>query len=64
MMINYMSALVIISFLVQQREGNSGIMSPKLTTKKPCQVLPFSLPHLLSLIIQIDTQHKVKDHLL
>lgn len=63
-MINYMSTLVIISFLVQQREGNSGVMSPEPTIKKPCQVLLFSLPHLPSLVTQTDTQHKVKDHLL
>lgn len=64
MVINYMSALMIVSFLVQQREGNSDIMRPELTIRKSCQVLSFYLPHLLSLVTQIDTEHRVEDHLL
>lgn len=64
MMINCMSALIIISFLVQRREGNSGIMRPELTIRKSFQVLACYLPHLLSLVTQIGTEYKMEDHLL
>jgi len=63
MMINCVSALMISSFLVQQREGNSDIMRPELTIKKFCKVLSFYLPHLLSLVTQIVTKYKMEDHL-
>lgn len=63
-MINYMSAPMINSLLVQQREGNSTIMRAELTIRKSCQVLSFCLPHLLTPVTQIDTECKVGDHLL
>lgn len=63
-MINYMSAPMINSSLVQQREGNSAIMRAELTIRKSCQVLSFCLPHLLTPVTQIDTECKVGDHLL
>lgn len=63
-MINYMSAPMINSLLVQQGEGNSAIMRPELTIRKPCQVLSFCLPHLLIPVTQVDTESKGEDHLL
>lgn len=63
-MINYMSAPMINSLLVQQRRGNSAIMRAELAIRKSCQVLSFCLPHLLTPVAQIDTECEVEDHLL